>query len=179
MSSTRGAHIVLVGLPGAGKSSIGRALSRRLRWQFVDFDTEIAQRAGKSVARIFDEDGEAAFRRQEVALTRDLVGAPASVLAPGGGWIVNPGVVELLRPPSALVYLRISTTAAMRRLRRSRTVRPLLRTPDPLASLEGLLAQRGPLYAQADLELNVESIGNHEVIENLVALARDLTGGIG
>src|SRR5687767_1646822 len=139
-------HIVLIGLPGAGKSTIGRSVADRLGRPFLDFDTEIERREGLSVARIFAERGEPAFRTLEVALTRELVAAPPMVLAPGGGWVTNPGVIDLLRPPARIVHLRVSPTEAVRRLSRARIVRPLLLGPDPQAVMHDLWDRRAGLY---------------------------------
>ena len=184
--ATRGAigpqfdgHIVLVGLPGAGKSTIAKSVAERLGRPFLDFDTEIERREGLSVARIFAERGESAFRAMEVALTRELVAAPPMVLAPGGGWVTNPGVVELLRPPARIVHLRVSPAEAVRRLSRARIIRPLLRGTDPLSAMQALWDRRAGLYSSADLEIDVELVDNQRVINAVVALACDLTPGLG
>lgn len=172
-------HVVLVGLPGAGKSTVGRAVAKVLGRPFLDFDAEIERRTGQSVAQLFATEGERAFRRREVELTRELTGAPPMVLSPGGGWITNEGVLELVRPPGRVVHLRISLDGALARLARSRVVRPLLRTADPRATLAGLWEARERLYAQADLDLDVEVVDSQQVVEKVVALARNLTRGLG
>lgn len=170
---------MLVGLPGSGKSTIGRTLAKTLQRPFLDFDLEIERRVGKTVARIFAEDGETAFRDYETVLTRELAAAPPMVLAPGGGWVTNPGVMALLRPPGRIIHLRISPAAALRRLGRSRIVRPLLKVPDPRAAIEQLWQQRSPLYEQADLSIDVEVVDSQQVVEQIAALARNLTSGLG
>jgi shikimate kinase len=172
-------HLILVGLPGSGKSTIGRALSKLLRRPLLDFDEEIERRAGISVSRIFSELGEPAFRKMEVEVTKDFAAVSPMVMAPGGGWITNSGVVELLRPPGRLVHLRISPTEALRRLGRSRVPRPLLSVPDPAGTLDALWARRAPLYAQADLEVDAEVNDSQRVIDLIVALAHDLTPRLG
>lgn len=174
-----GAHFVLVGLPGAGKSTIGIALSHRLRWAFLDFDVEIARRAGKSVARIFEEDGEASFRKHEMDLTRELVGTRPMVLAPGGGWVVNEGAVALLRPPSRLIHLRVSPAFALERVQRSRTIRPLLAAPDPAAVMQRLWDVRGPLYDEADFIVNAENLDAKGLTDIVVELAARDASGLG
>lgn len=166
-----GAHLVLVGLPGAGKTTAGRLLAERLGRPFLDFDEEIARRTGRTIPEIFRRDGEAAFRAMERALTEELVGADPMVLSPGGGWIMVPGLVELLRPPSRLVHLRISPAAALERLGEGVRNRPLLSRGSPLETLARLQAERAAAYAAADAELNVERQGLQGVIENLVRLA--------
>ncbi len=172
-------HVVLVGLPGAGKTTIGKAVAKVLGRPFLDFDLEIERRAGKTVARIFAEEGEGAFRAWEVALTRELAAAPPMMLAPGGGWVTNSGVVDLIRPPGRIVHLRISPEAALRRLTRSRVVRPLLRTADPGVTISHLWESRAHLYATADLEINVEVVDAQRVVEQITMLARGLTPGLG
>ena len=172
-------HLILVGLPGAGKSSIGRLVAIALGRPFLDFDLEIQRRSGKSLSRLFAENGEDAFRAREVALTRELLAAPPMVLAPGGGWVTNPEVVPLVRPPGRIIHLRISPAAALRRLGRSRVVRPLLKSDDPLAALDRLWTSRAELYAQADLEIDVEAVDSQQVVKQVVALACPLTEGLG
>lgn len=172
-------HLVLVGLPGSGKSTVGRTVAKRLGRPFLDFDVEIERRVGMSVARLFAERGEPAFRALEVDLTRELAAAPPMVLAPGGGWVTNPGVMELLRPPGRIVHLRISPAEAVRRLSRSRVVRPLLQQADPAVKMQALWEARGPLYARADLEIDVEILSQQQVTETVQALAREGTPRIG
>jgi len=172
-------HLVLVGLPGAGKSTVGRAVAKVLRRPFLDFDSEIERRTGQSVPRIFAEHGEGAFRAMETALSRELAAAPPMVLAPGGGWVTNPGVMALLRPPGRIIHLRLSPAAALKRLTRSRVVRPLLQRADPAATMEALWAARAHLYQQADAELDVEDVDSQRVIDAVVALAHDRTAGLG
>lgn len=172
-------HLVLVGLPGAGKSTIGKLVAKALNRPLLDFDVELERRMGKSIARQFSEFGEAAFRAREVALTRELVGAPPMVLAPGGGWITSPEVVGLIRPPGRIVHLRISTATALRRLAKARVVRPLLKTADPKAAMESLWKRRAALYDQADLTIDVEVVDSQQVVKRIVALAAQDVPGIG
>ena len=172
-------HIVLVGLPGSGKSTVGRAVAKRLKRPFLDFDTEISLREGRSIARLFGELGEPRFREMEKALTRELSAAPPMVLAPGGGWVTIPGAMELLRPPSRIVHLRVSPAAALKRLARARIARPLLEVDDPLRKMTSIWESRASLYGRADLEVNVELVDSQQVINTVVALARDLTREVG
>lgn len=169
-------HVILVGLPGAGKSVVGRRVARRLGWPFLDFDTELERREGMSVERIFARHGEEYFRSRELALTGELIGRPPMVLAPGGGWIAVPGAVDLLRPPGVLVYLATSPALALRRTARSRRVRPLLRTPDPLVSMGRLLAERAPAFARADVELDTEALDVAQLTDKVVRLAAPVEG---
>ncbi len=172
-------HLIMVGLPGAGKSTVGRIVARTLGWPFLDFDLEIARRAGKSIVKLFADEGETAFRARELALTMEVRSMPPLVMAPGGGWVTIPDVLALVRPPARIVHLSVSPEAALLRLARSRMVRPLLRTNNPRASMESLWASRAGLYAQADLVIDVERVDSQHVIQMVVALARDLTTGLG
>jgi shikimate kinase len=172
-------HLVLVGLPGSGKSTVGRAVAKRLSRPFLDFDAEIERREGISVARIFAERGEAAFRSLEYSLTQELAAAPPMVLAPGGGWVTIPGAMALLRPPGRIIHLQISPKEALRRLTRSRIVRPLLAQADPAMAMQSLWDRRSGLYALADVTINVETVDSQRLIDSVVALAHDGTLGIG
>ncbi len=175
----RGGHLVLVGLPGAGKSTAGPLVAAALGRPFLDFDVELAARSGQSVAALFATRGELAFREMECSLTDELALAPPKVLAPGGGWISNPHVVARLRPPGRLVYLQVSPGTALARLRTDAVVRPLLQGGDPAARLAALWEQRHPLYCTADVILDVENLSPQEVAESVVALARDHALGVG
>ena len=168
-----------MGLPGAGKSTIGRQVARILGRPFLDFDIEIERRSRRTISRLFAEEGEPAFRVREMALTRELAAAPPMVLAPGGGWVSNPGVMDILRPPGRIIHLRIGPAAALARLSRSRIVRPLLQVSDPQTALEQIWDKRAGLYSMADNEIDVEAIDSQRVIELVVALARNLTPGLG
>jgi shikimate kinase len=172
-------HVVLVGLPGAGKSTVGRAVAKALGRPFLDFDVEIERRTGRSVARFFAEQGEAAFRALEVDLTRELAAAPPMVLSPGGGWVTNSGVMALLRPPGRIIHLRLSPAEALRRLSRSRVVRPLLQHADPAAAMQALWDARADLYNAADLVVDVEAVASQQLTEKIVALAHGRTPEIG
>jgi shikimate kinase len=163
-------HVILVGLPGAGKTSVGRAVAAQLGRRFLDFDEEIERREGQPVARIFAERGEAYFRGIERALTEEmrLVGA-RMVLAPGGGWITIPDVVGLLRPPGTVIYLAVRPETALERMGPLRSRRPLLAEPDPLAVLRRLLEQRGSLYlAAADIAIDTEPLDLQGVTRQVV-----------
>jgi shikimate kinase len=164
-------HLVLVGLPGAGKSTIGRAVAERLGRTFLDFDLEIERREGKSIVEIFGEKGEGHFRELERVLTEELRLMGNMVLAPGGGWVSNPEVIRLIRPPARLVYLRVRPETALKRLGSDRSSRPLLSRPDPLGELRRLLNQRKAAYESADHVIEVELLGFEEVIKRVASLA--------
>ena len=165
-------HLILVGLPGAGKTTVGAALAVRLGWPFLDLDERIEAQTGMRIPEIFAKQGEGAFRELERAATMELAESPTqSVVAPGGGWIAVPGLVELVRPPSKLIFLQVAPTTAFRRLAASVADRPLLAGADPLAALNGLLAERQAFYLQADHTLSVDSMTPDEVASAILTLA--------
>jgi shikimate kinase len=165
-------HLVLVGLPGAGKSSVGRQVARRLGRPFFDFDAELERREGLTVSQLFAERGEGAFRLLESALTGELIHGEPAVFAPGGGWITNPGVVALVRPPGRIIHLRVSPAGALRRLGSARASRPLLMESDPVAVMARLWDRRGALYALADAEVDTEAVDFKRVTSQVLQLAR-------
>ncbi len=161
-------HLILVGLPGSGKTTVGRAAAEALGRPFLDFDDVIVQREKMSVADIFATRGEAGFRGLEMALTRELAGQGGMVLSPGGGWITSPGAVGLVRPPAKLVYLRVRPKTALERLGPQRALRPLLGGADPLDELSRLLVRRGPAYEAADVVVDSELLSLQDVIKQVV-----------
>lgn len=158
-------QVILTGLPGSGKSAVGRRLARRLGWDFIDLDQRIVAMAGRTIERIFAESGEERFRELEASATLELRGRDRLVLAPGGGWITRPETVSLLRPPACLVYLSVAPAVALRRLERSPVVRPLLSGPDPEAALQRLLKERQAVYETADVTVDAELIVEKVVTE--------------
>ncbi len=166
-----GAHLILVGLPGAGKSTLGPLVARELAVRFVDLDVEIERAAGESVATIFARGGESAFRRWEHDQTERLRSATSSIVAPGGGWITQPDVVALLRPPSRIVYLRVLPATALARMGNEVRSRPLLSGKDPLSVLTSLERRRGDVYRTADAVLDTESLTLQELVSRTAALA--------
>lgn len=160
-------RVVLVGFMAAGKTTVGRRLADLLGWRFVDFDPEIEASTRRSIERIFAEEGEAAFRALEADLTERVAGQRDVVLAPGGGWITQPSLVQRLRPESCFIWLRVSAEEAIRRAGADAVVRPLLKTADPLASARHLLTVREPDYAQADWIVDVNERAPLEVARAL------------
>jgi shikimate kinase len=169
-------RVVLVGFMGSGKSSVGRLLARRLRWEFVDLDARVAKVEGRSVAAIFAESGEAHFRAVEAREAEDALGRDRVVLAPGGGWAVHPGRLRSLPEGTLSVWLRVSAEAAVRRARPRSGKRPLLAGPDPLETARELLERREPIYAESDLEVDTEG----RTVEDVAARVLELLGpGVG
>jgi shikimate kinase len=164
-------HIILVGLPGAGKSVVGMRAAEIMKRSFLDFDAEIERREGTPVARIFAENGEHYFRGKERALTAELRETGGMLLSPGGGWITNPDVVSLLRPPGVLVYLKVRPETALKRMGKRQAVRPLLAKLDPAAEIRRLFEARHLLYEGADETIDTERLTLQQVTESLVNLA--------
>ena len=140
-------NIFLIGMMGAGKSSVGRMLARDLGKQFHDSDHTIEARTGVKIPVIFELEGEAGFRAREAAALDELTALHGIVLATGGGAVLSEVNRHTLRARGTVVYLRASVTELWHRTRRDRN-RPLLQTADPLARLGELYAQRDPLYRE-------------------------------
>lgn len=141
--------VALVGMMGAGKSSVGRRLADALGVPFHDADCEIEAAAGRPIPEIFATHGEAEFRRGERQVMARLLRQPICVLATGGGAVLDASTRDLLRENAFTIWLRADIETILRRVER-RDTRPLLRTADPRSVLSRLLAEREPLYAQAD-----------------------------
>jgi shikimate kinase len=139
--------VFLVGMMGAGKTTVGRLLAQALGFEFVDADRELEARSGVLIATIFSVEGEDGFRRREAALLDELTQRPGIVLATGGGAILNADTRRRLRDRGLVLYLRASADEIHRRTRSDRS-RPLLQTADPRARIDELLAQREPLYEE-------------------------------
>lgn len=169
--------IALVGMPGSGKSSIGRRLAPRLGLRFVDADAEIEAAAGMSIPDMFAKHGETYFRDGEARVIARLIDEGPSVIATGGGALTNAGTRALLRERTVSVWLKADIPVLARRVRR-KSDRPLLQGKDPEATLKELLSVREPLYAEADIVITSRE-GPHEVIveEIIAALERRLLSG--
>jgi shikimate kinase len=142
------AAIALVGMPGSGKSTVGRQLARRLDWQFVDADAEIERRLGTSIRSHFEQHGETSFRDIEQATLAQLLTRDRQVLATGGGAVLREANRCLLKSNADVVYLRSTPEELIRRLRHDMN-RPLLQVRDPMRKLRDLFQERDPLYREA------------------------------
>lgn len=140
-------NIFLVGLMGSGKTTVGRALAKKLNKRFIDTDHEIEARTGVSIPVIFEIEGEASFRQREADVIRDLTGQENIVLATGGGAVLNADSRKYLHERGIVIYLRAGINSILQRTRHDKN-RPLLRTADPRKKLEELESQRAPLYQE-------------------------------
>ncbi|SDD42282.1 MULTISPECIES: shikimate kinase [Kordiimonas] len=152
--------IVLVGLMGAGKTTVGRRLARKLNLPFVDSDHEIEKAAGMSVAEIFECFGEADFRSGERRVIERLLDGRPQVVATGGGAFINEATRGLIKDKGLSIWLDADIEVLVERTGR-RDTRPLLKTGDPKEILTRLAAERAPFYAQADMKV-ASSSGPHE-----------------
>jgi len=164
-------HLILVGLPGSGKTTVGQAVAAQTGRTFLDLDLEIERREGRSITQIFGENGEAYFRKRERQLTEELALVGNMIVSPGGGWMTVPEVVGLVRPPSEIIYLRVRPETALKRLGPMRLARPLLSRPDPLAELKRLYDARRASYETADHVIDTELYNLQRVIELVIELA--------
>ncbi len=160
--------IVMVGMMGAGKSAIGRRLAQRLGVPFLDADTEIERAAGSTISEIFEKHGEAAFRDGERRVIARLLDGPAGVLATGGGAFMDPETRARIKERAVTVWLKADLDTLLDRVSR-RGHRPLLKNGDPREILARLIAQRDPVYAEADITVETGQAPAAATVERVMA----------
>lgn len=160
--------IVLVGMMGAGKSSIGRRLAAKLAIPFVDADAAIEEAAGMSIPDMFDEHGEPYFRAGEARVIARLLEHGPQVLATGGGAFMPAQTREIIRAKGVSVWLKADLDVLMRRIKR-RSDRPLLKTDDPAATLAKLMEERYPTYAEADVTVLSRDVPHETIVDEIIA----------
>lgn len=164
--------IVLVGLMGAGKTSVGRRLAEKLGIPFIDADHEIEAAAGKPIKEIFADHGEAYFREGERRVIQRLIGNGAQVLATGGGAYMNEETRQRIKEHGISVWLRASLPILMKRVAK-RSDRPLLQADNPEAVMRGLMEQRYPVYALADVTVESRDVQHGQMVNDVIrALAQ-------
>jgi len=164
--------VVLVGMMGSGKSSIGRRLAARLAIPFVDADAEIEARAGgMTIAEIFEQHGEPYFRAGEARVIARLLDQGPQVLATGGGAFMNRDTRAAIGQKGVSIWLKAELDVLMKRIKR-RSDRPLLKTDDPAATLTALIAERYPIYAEADLTVLSRDVPHEAIVDEIVAALR-------
>ena len=159
--------VVLVGMMGAGKSSIGRRLALRLGIPFVDADVEIEKAAGMTISDIFAVRGETEFRTGEARVILRLLESGPQVLATGGGAFTNPDTRSAIGAKGISIWLKAEFDVLMKRIRR-RHDRPLLKTDDPGATLRKLIEERDPVYALADLTVQSREVMHEKIVDEIV-----------
>ena len=167
----------LVGLPGSGKSTVGRQLARRLNVPFTDSDHVIEQRIGCSIRDFFAREGEGAFRDIEEEVIRDLMQVPAGVVATGGGAVLRQSTRECLRQASSVIYLRSTPEEVFRRVRHDGN-RPLLQVADPLGRLRALYEERDPLYRETAHFIVETGRPSVPTLVNMIVMQLELAGVI-
>jgi shikimate kinase len=166
-------NIALIGFMGAGKSAVGRALAAAAKMDFIDLDSAIEEKAGRSVSEIFAREGEPIFRRIEASITADAAGRQNTVIACGGGVVLDQANIEALKSNAVIIYLSAEPSIMLRRVLNSREKRPLLQIIDPAAAMDDLLKYREPLYeASADRIVNTSDLGIEGVVQNILAEMR-------
>jgi shikimate kinase len=164
--------VVLVGLMGVGKSTVGRRLAKRLGLPFVDSDSEIADASGFSAAEVYERFGERDFRDGERRLVARLIEGEVRIIATGGGAYVDPGTRELLNERAITVWLDAPVDVLAERTSR-RDTRPLLRNPDPKSTLERLSEERRPAYEAAHIHVKSGDGAHKDVVDTIILALED------
>jgi shikimate kinase len=168
-------HIVLVGLPGAGKSAVGKMVAERLQTGYVDIDSILIRKEGKPIEMIFAEKGEPAFREMERKEVDAALGNEPAVIVPGGGWAAQPGQLDAARPRGYFVYLKARAEVTAGRAESSGT-RPVLMGEDPVTRMRELYRTRDPYYAKADAVVLTEAKSLENVAAEVMKLAQTSAG---
>ncbi len=163
-------HLVLVGLPGSGKSSVGRLVAQKLGADWFDIDSIIERRVGRRISEIFDSIGEPEFRAIETEETNRILSGDPSVIIPGGGWAAQAGNLTGIGDKAMTVYLKTSPETSAERLEGDGT-RPLLADHDPTQRLRELLTERESFYSQCDRWISTDGKSVVAVADEVVALA--------
>jgi len=168
-------HIVLIGLPGSGKSTVGRLVADTLQAPFVDIDAIVTRKEGRPIQLIFAERGESVFRQLEKQEMAAALAGPPAVIAPGGGWAAQPDALASAHGRALLVYLKTSSDAAADRAAPQGN-RAALMGEDPSVGMRQLLRDREPFYVQADAQVETDKRRAEEVAADVVRLARTRGG---
>jgi shikimate kinase len=169
-------NVVLIGFMGTGKSSVGRELARRWGFRFLDTDSIIRHQYGKPISEIFEAFGEPFFRDQEFATLSKLLQCHRSVIATGGGIVIQPRNLAVLAKLGTTIWLKADQATIFERVSRNKN-RPLLQTADPEGTIARLLVERSPLYqSAADIVVDSSGLSHHEVAERVIAGLKTLQG---
>jgi shikimate kinase len=170
--------LVLVGMMGAGKSSIGRRLAGRLGIAFVDADAEIETAAGMSITEIFKVHGEEAFRAGEARVIARLLGSGPQVLSTGGGAFMNESTRKAVREKGVSLWLKADYEVLAKRIRR-RGDRPMLLTDNPAETLRDLITVRYPIYAEADLTVHSRDVPHDTIVDEIILVLAERFAEVG
>jgi shikimate kinase len=166
--------IALIGFMGMGKTAVGRVLAAKLGKEFIELDTLIERRAGKSIPEIFRQDGEIRFRELEIEATRDVAGKKNTVIACGGGVVLNKINIDRLKKECIIVYLTASPTVILKRTSDDKNERPLLNVRDQAVKIRELLRFRRPYYERAaDMEINTSRLDIESVAGRIIEKLRE------
>ena len=167
-------NIALIGFMGVGKTLVGRLLAKKLSRKFIELDSLIEQQAGKSIPEIFEQDGEIAFRELEIEATKRIAREKYSVIACGGGLVLNKINIDRLREEARIVYLTASPRAILKRVSSEEGQRPLLEVDNPTLTISELLKFRKPFYERAaDIIINTSKLDIDAVAEQIIEKLRD------
>jgi shikimate kinase len=161
-------NIALIGFMGAGKSAVGRALADKLNMEFVEMDALVTERCNKSIAEIFRQDGEPAFRRIEAEVAHDVAKKNGAVIACGGGIVLNPINIDALKQTCEIIYLKALPSVVLERVAWGGERRPLLEVPDPASAVQELLKFRKPLYEKAaDITIDTSDLAIQDIVNQI------------
>jgi shikimate kinase len=162
--------LALVGFMGTGKTAVAKALARRLNKKFIELDSLIQEKAGKSIPEIFQQDGEATFRKLETEATRQFAGRKNAVIAGGGGIVLNQINIEYLKKECLIIYLTAPPEVILKRTANAKNKRPLLEVADRAQRVHELLKQRQPLYEQAaDITIDTSELNIDSVVKQIIS----------
>jgi shikimate kinase len=168
-------HLLLVGLPGSGKSTVGKLVADHLGAPFIEPDAIIVRKMQMPVARIFGMVGEPTFREMERQAVESALAGPPAVIAPGAGWAAQPGQLDQALTQACVIYLKVMIGTAAKRVGDGES-RPLLAGSDPVEAIRGLLKDREPYYHRAEVEVKCDIKTAEQVAEEIVGLARTNAG---
>ncbi len=163
-------NIALIGFMGTGKTAVGQALAKKLGRRFIETDSLIEQKAGKSIPDIFAQDGEIAFRELEIQTIKEIANEKRVVIAGGGGIVLNKINIDRLKMGAVIVYLTASPQAILKRVLAQEGQRPLLKVEDPARAIRDLLKFRRPFYERAaDMTVNTSRLDIDAVAEDIIS----------
>jgi len=167
-------NVALIGFMGVGKTAVGQALAEKLNKEFVELDSLIEHKAGKSIPDIFQQDGEIAFRELEIEVTKEVAKGKNLIIACGGGVVLNKINIDRLRNESRIVYLTASPGIILKRILNDGEERPLLKTPDKAREIQELLKFRKPFYERAaDIKINTSKLDTDSVAEQIISKLKE------